>query len=553
MRKDDFLNRIKEKKDKFKNCFNAFSSFLRDWSGIEHDYASKLSGLSDKAGILTRLEKLSQDSMKDCINIIKTYTSSCSLMHSRFSKTLEVFSTQEISKLRFNFKQNYKEAVESSKIAEQLYRKELTEYASILVDNSEIEFFNEKIDFNKLNIREFQNKHKLGLNDIKSKLTHEIEHIESLVRNKTFEILEQFDKSPQIIDEKLIQNIFEDRSTGEKILNNWVAPRFKLIFDKIEKNLSSNLCVSEQFTVQIENHIQDLLTELNSKCGNSTDFWVPQICQFLLSVTEKILNKIFVNLEKIQLPSLQEFLSQDEEHCLNLFAKYFSATDKPDKVWVSGILTRLELLRNFARSVKKIFSQLTDCEYFMNKCQAKIKQAKNEMTENLAYKIIKGEFFHVFLKLYEPNPLTFFMNSVKEYFQTLAKMTSEPVYSKVLKSAFYWFIEYWKISILKVEPVGSADERIEELKRDTRVLSIFFEDKQQDFRVLGVSREVQKECLQSHFDCISLCINSNHELVQHFLADHLEFDRATIALVLICRNDQESIRTLIERKGLLFD
>lgn len=553
MRKDDFLNKAKEKKDKFKDCLNFLNCFLRDWSGIEHDYASKLSSLADKSGLLPRLEKLSQESMKDCANIIRTYISSCSLIHSRLSKTLEVYSTQELLKFRVGVKEVFKQVEESGKIAEQNYRRELTEYASKLVDSSNINLCNEELDFSKVNIRDFQEKHRMVLDEIISALNYKIENVEEAVRDKIFEILEQFDKNPQIIDEKVIQNIFNDQSTGEKVLNNWVAPRFKLIFDRIDKNLSTNSGISELFVPQIKGAIEDLISELKCKCENSSELWIPQVCQFIITVTEKILSKTLVNVEKVHLPTLQEFLSKDEDYCLNLYTRYFSATDKPDKVWMSRIVTRTELLYNFGTVLKSIFSQLQDCEYFLDKCQAKVKQAKKLMVKNLAYKIIKGEFFQIFLTLYEPHPLTYFMNSVKEFFQMLNGMSSTLVYSKVLKSSFFWFIEYWKISIIKLEPSKSAEERIEELKKDTKALSIFFEDKQNDSSILGVPREVQKEFLQNHFDCISLSINSNKELVQLFLTDGLEFDKATIALILICRNDQDAIRTLIKHKNRVVD
>ena len=197
----DVLNLLKENKSKFDHSVQTFSLFLRDWSGVEHEYSRKMLSLVEPSGALSRAEKISKDSLKEAIQMIKTFISGSSLIHSRFSKTIELLSTSEIPRSRFEFKSRYKELVEACKIAEQDYRKILTEYAVILVDNSEI-VYQQDIDVTKVNIKEVQIKHKNQVKDIVAAIKVKIDESEDVIRQKVFEIIDQFDRSPQIIDEK---------------------------------------------------------------------------------------------------------------------------------------------------------------------------------------------------------------------------------------------------------------------------------------------------------------------------------------------------------------
>lgn len=548
----DVLNLLKENKSKFDHSVQTFSLFLRDWSGVEHEYSRKLLSLVEPSGALSRAEKISKDSLKEAIQMIKTFISGSSLIHSRFSKTIELLSTSEIPRSRFEFKSRYKELVEACKIAEQDYRKILTEYAVILVDNSEI-VYQQDIDVTKVNIKEVQIKHKNQVKDIVAAIKVKIDESEDVIRQKVFEIIDQFDRSPQIIDEKTIEAIFNDQSTSEKVLSNWVTPRFKVVLQKIESNLTENLCVSDDFISQIQTHIKEIISSLNEKCSNSCQIWVPQVCQFMIGITERILNKTDLPLKPDKkIPEISEFLQSDEETCVKVFDSFFRASEINEKLLTTRILNRAQLLEHFGLSLISIFNDLPDSEFFLNKCQNKIISGINKFIESISTSLIKGEFFHIFLSLYQPNDLNSFIPTIKSSFDQINKSVSNDLFSKFLHLSFFKFIELWKISVLKIGLNKPSNEREQELKADTRNLSILFEWKQAG-GVLGVPREVQKKFLQSQFDWISLSINSTDDLVSLFLSENPGFDRKIIAFVVICRGEKKFIKEIIENKGLIQD
>ena len=176
---------------------------------------------------------------------------------------------------------------------------------------------------------------------------------------------------------------------------------------------------------------------------------------------------------------------------------------------------------------------------------------KLEILDNLAYRIIKIELGPIFLSLYDPHGILHHIHAIIEFFQKVFQCLSVEIFSEVLQKSFFYFIDYWKLSIIRAKPQKPPDEKIKELKQETKSISIFFESKQGDGNIYGISRITQREYLQNNFDCISLCINDSEDLIKRFKTTLNLEERTSIAWILIARGEKACLQYLVDNKSLL--
>ncbi|OMJ74919.1 hypothetical protein SteCoe_26060 [Stentor coeruleus] len=554
----DMISQLKTKKKAFNGTLNMISDFLRDWCGVEYTYSSALLSFMDKTGNLARLEKINHEPIQDCLKILKNHISLSQNTHYQLSKTLEMISVREISRLKLEFKDSYHKLIEACYICEQDYRSKLTNYAAFLVDSKENEenILVSQIETAKKSMKEIQERNTNVLSEIKHKLNIKMFEIEEHIKEKITDIIIGRNKKPKSSQdpEEILDKILGNQQSVNRILEEWLTPRISNIFIEIEKFFENTDEYTEKLSGFIENCVQGIIEELKDKCRNSSEYWegyiesfIRDICLKIAGITEFPLN----NVKKQESPSLMYLLGQGVDSCVIEFSKYVKGTQKPNWEVMNKVIVRINVLYEFLGSVESIVENFKNAEDLLKTCNAILENSLIKVADLLAYVIIRGEFSYIFISLYEPYTATYFLTIMRDYYQRLSEQLPLSVFSDVLKSSFGYFLESWKFAVMKTKSSKSSEERTQELKNDLKSISIFFEAKQNDSSIQGVPREVQKVQLQKQFNCISLAINSSQDLVKRFQSASSSKERKDIAWIIIARGEKANIKVLIQNKSML--
>ncbi|OMJ95782.1 hypothetical protein SteCoe_671 [Stentor coeruleus] len=554
----DMISQLKTKKKAFNGTLSMLSDFLRDWCGVEYTYSSALLSFMDKTGSLARLEKIKHEPIQDCLKILKNHISLSQNTHYQLSKTLEMISVREISRLKLDFKDSYHKLIEACYICEQDYRSKLANYAAFLVDSKENEenVLESQVETAKKSMKEIQERNSNVLNEIKHNLNIKMLEIEEHIKEKITDILinkEKKHKDSEDPDE-ILDKILGNQQNINRILEEWLTPKTSSIFIEIEKFFENTDEYTEKLSDFIESCIQGIIEELKDKYRNSSEYWEVYIETFIRDICLKIAGIgefLLAYVKKQESPSLMYLLSQGVDVCMTEFSKYVKGIQKPSWEVMNKVIVRVNVLYEFLGSIESIVENFKNAEDLLKTCSTILENSLMKIADLLAYVIIRGEFSYIFISLYEPYTATYFLTIMRDYYQRLSEQLPLCVFCDVLKYSFGYFLESWKLAVIKTKSLKSSEERIQELKNDLKSISIFFEAKQSDSSIQGVPREVQKEHLHKQFNCISLAINSSQDLVKRFQSASSPEERKDIAWILIARGEKSNIKMLIQNKSML--
>ena len=557
----DFLNRFKKKKTMFKATLSIFSQFFRDWCGVEYEYASKLLMFTDKSSSLSQLEKIKDDQVMQTIKCIKEYLLATHSSHYELSKTLELISAQEIPRFKWDFKETCTELLEAAKISGQEYRNKLTVYASCLLDSKAkaSESQNDQLQLTKSLMQEAKDKNLKILKEIRESMKEKSSQIKESLKCKIAEAIEnKVNESSVAMSAREVysEKIFEDKENGIKIIEAWLAPRLKETHILLEKLIEENRWVVTDDGNIIDSAISSteaIIKEIALKCRNSVEYWEEFIGNFIKEITVKITQSSYSTLpvtKKEDPPTLAYLLSNDEDFAGQEFEKYFKNTEKSSPDTIFQICLRLESLMVYTQKLPSLFCYMQGLDQ-QEDCFIRVQEMISLLIDILSYRIIKIELSSLFLSLYEPYGMAYHLQGVTNYFQRVAESLLSDIIPELMHKSFLYFMECWKLSVLKSKPSKSPEEKTQELRNDIKIISIFFEAKQSDGLVQGISRLQQKEYLQNNFDAISLCINSSEDLMKRLKTAVDQGEKTSIAWILIARGENLYLKFLVDHKSML--
>lgn len=555
----DFLNKFKRKKSNFKATFSVFSEFLRDWCGVEYEYASKLLQFTEKSSFLSQLSKINHSPVQDTLTFIKNYLSLSYSAHNDLSKALEVISAQEIPRFKWDFKETCTELLEAGKISSQEYRNKLAFYASTLVNSTESVSGrkNENLQQAKELMQEAKEKNLNTLKDIRENMKFKAIDLEESLREKIVNAVEKKIESVMSTPREYSEKVLDDKENAMKIVEAWLAPRVKETHEQLEKLIEDQNWEVRQSRNVVSitvSSIEVIIKELHLKCKNSLEFWEEYIVNFIKDITEKIAKSSYqtiATVKKPEMPQLSYLLSSTEAFASDTFFQFFNREKESNPNVVFQICLRLESLLLLVKKIPSLFMYLDSSSEAFNHSISSVKFIISHLLENLAYRTIKIELAQVFISLYDPYGITYHLPTVREYFAKVAQSLPEEVFAEFMTKTFIHFMESWKISVLRSKPNKSPDEMIKDLKQDIKAISIFFESKQSDGSVKGIPRIAQKEYLENNFDTISLCINPSESLMKRFQSTESAMEKASIAWILLSRNERLGLKFLIENRSKL--
>ena len=557
----DFLNKFKKKKTIFKATLSIFSEFLRDWCGVEYEYASKLLMFTDKSSSLSQLEKIQDDQVKQTINCIKEFLLATHSNHYKLSKSLEIISAQVIPRFKWDFKETCTELLEAAKISGQEYRNKLTVYATCLVDSKEnaSDSQYEQLQHTKALMQEAKDKNLKILKEIRESMKEKSSQIEESLKNKIAEAIENKAIESSLVNsaqEDYSEKIFEDKETEIKKIEAWLVPKLKETHDFLETLIEEKKWVATEDGNIVDSaisHTEGIIKELSLRYKNSLEYCEEFIGNCIKDITVKITQSSYSTLpvtNKDELPQLGYLLSHDEDFAGQEFEKYFKKNVKSSPDTIFQICLRVESLIVYNLKLPTLFFYKQRLDH-QEVCSNLVKEMISLLSDILSYRVIKIELSSLFLSLYEPHGMSYHLQAVTTYFQRVAESLPAEVLPEVMHKSFIYFMECWKLSVLKSKPNKSPEEKTEELRNDIKIISIFFEAKQSNGQVQGISRLEQKEYLQNNFDAISLCINSSEDLMKRFKTGVDLGEKTEIAWVLIARGENLYLKFLVDHKSML--
>lgn len=355
-------------------------------------------------------------------------------------------------------------------------------------------------------------------------------------------------------------------------LRNWLDDKFDTVKAQFKRST-----VSERWEpLQTKGHTQNCVDIIHAMATLQEDLhaifkeegkelWAPTFIQFFkehlykyCELVEEIL-KVLPDFRVPPVPPITSLLQGDKKSLIkktNRLNNFRGFVDQSPKGYtLKALNVRLANLDYFFRKGITVLGKVMQLEpsQIYNELKDRIDLSAERIADVFGAKIVYSDIYpSLFFQLYQSQDLTSRFPLICDLFNSLSNCCIKTYFQLVLKKSFYYFSEAWKTILLNVDPSTSYCEDLPRvLRNDVNSTMIFFELKQANGQVVGLSREEMSAELTKALEIMVYCPKSDKFLEERFREDINPDDRIIIAWIIFNRQKKEGIEFLIEHKELL--